>query len=655
MNLKPAYRCTFESWRLTAWTAVLISLPFAHSWGQTEYINNGGFESGATADWNMVGPIVLTSAPHTGTHNAYMGESPNITDTMYQTITIPNNATVANLTYWFNITSSDTGATPNDILTVTIQNSSGTVLATVDTRSNVNRDPAAGNPNYHQKAAFDLLPYKGSPIRVHFKVVMNGALITSFRIDDVSVLVTTTASETITTPAGGLAGEPNPVQGTSYPYTVGTSTSSLGHTVEYSFDWGDGTSSAFSTSTTASHAWSSTGLTIIVVSARCQSHTGISNNNSPGNSVTVAVGKLSAPTLSAPANASTSQSTTPAFSWSAVTDATSYRIIVATSAADLPTDPTVGTGGASVFINTTTTTTSYTPAMALNAGTTYYWEVHGRNPTQFGTWSSVSSFTTVSPTPTIRIAPLSLDFNASATVLAAPADQSNSGNTPLRSVNPTQTQTVSVSPSVIGKTVSDEIVIRFRDSEASRLHGHRLKVIRWDATSWNGLPAGISPLPDAVLGLRPFVSGSAKVMQAIRRKPKLEGYVTKSSPLTKEEFAELTDEISTVKEKHGPTGLFYARLRKNADVEAMCLELMKREDVVYAHPNPVCQTVGAPNDPLFGRMWNLSRMKVPQAWDSIGNTLGNIRVAVIDTGVRITHTELRETLNKAMFSIFPDC
>jgi len=92
----------------------------------------------------------------------------------------------------------------------------------------------------------------------------------------------TAAGETISTP-GAVSGEGSPVQGTSYTYSVGASTSSLGHTVEYSFNWGDGTSSAYSTSTSASHSWSSTGQKFIVVTARCQTHTSISANNSAAN------------------------------------------------------------------------------------------------------------------------------------------------------------------------------------------------------------------------------------------------------------------------------------------------------------------------------------------------------------------------------------
>ncbi len=105
---------------------------------------------------------------------------------------------------------------------------------------------------------------------------------------------------------------------------------------------------------------------------------------------------LPAPTLTAPANGATGQSTTPTFTWSAVNGATSYRIMVAATSNALPTDPTVGTCP-SCLLNDTTVNTSYTlNSIVLNAGTNYYWQVHARSPDYFGTWSSASTFTTAS-------------------------------------------------------------------------------------------------------------------------------------------------------------------------------------------------------------------------------------------------------------------
>ncbi len=123
---------------------------------------------------------------------------------------------------------------------------------------------------------------------------------------------------------------------------------------------------------------------------------------------------LPAPPLYYPSNGSTGQSTTPAFSWSAVSGASSYRIMVARNATDLPTDPTASTGGSSVVFNDTPTGTLDSPSPALSAGTTYYWEVHGRSATQYGTWSSVFSFTTLPKDTTPPTVCISSPYNGQA-------------------------------------------------------------------------------------------------------------------------------------------------------------------------------------------------------------------------------------------------
>jgi hypothetical protein len=149
--------------------------------------------------------------------------------------------------------------------------------------SNINQDAGPGNPYYRHKT-FNMLQFAGQTVRIYFGSTNDASTVTNFRLDDVSLLVTT--GETISTP-GSVTGQPTPAQGDTYSFSVPGASSSLGHTVEYSFDWGDGTSSSWSTSTTASHAWTSTGQKNIIVTARCQTHTTISNNNSPGNSVNV--------------------------------------------------------------------------------------------------------------------------------------------------------------------------------------------------------------------------------------------------------------------------------------------------------------------------------------------------------------------------------
>ncbi|HUI07183.1 MAG TPA: Ig-like domain-containing protein [Verrucomicrobiae bacterium] len=117
-------------------------------------------------------------------------------------------------------------------------------------------------------------------------------------------------------------------------------------------------------------------------------------------------GRLSAPTLIAPVNGASGVSTTPSFSWSQVSGNQGYRIIVSTSASDLPTDPKQAGGTPSNGFNQTVVqnTTSYTLSGTLTAGTTYYWAVHALGTTldQAGYWSSGNSFTTAQP-PTVTV------------------------------------------------------------------------------------------------------------------------------------------------------------------------------------------------------------------------------------------------------------
>jgi subtilisin family serine protease len=93
-------------------------------------------------------------------------------------------------------------------------------------------------------------------------------------------ITTNRPSETVTQP-GAPSGNTSPIVGQSYNYSTTAATSSMEHTVEYSFNWGDGTTSPWSTSTSASHAWQTTGTKTVTVTARCQAHTSITNTSAP--------------------------------------------------------------------------------------------------------------------------------------------------------------------------------------------------------------------------------------------------------------------------------------------------------------------------------------------------------------------------------------
>ncbi len=75
------------------------------------------------------------------------------------------------------------------------------------------------------------------------------------------------------TPEGPSTGSP----GISYTYTTGGSSCSQGHSVEYYFDWGDGTYSSWASSTSASHSWSAAGTYAVKVQARCSVNPGVTS------------------------------------------------------------------------------------------------------------------------------------------------------------------------------------------------------------------------------------------------------------------------------------------------------------------------------------------------------------------------------------------
>ncbi|HEV2319541.1 MAG TPA: NF038122 family metalloprotease, partial [Verrucomicrobiae bacterium] len=115
---------------------------------------------------------------------------------------------------------------------------------------------------------------------------------------------------------------------------------------------------------------------------------------------------LSAPTLISPANGSTGQSTSPVFTWSAVSNAATYQIIVATNAADLPANTSAVSGGPSVAIAANVAGTNYTPVNPLDPATKYYWQVNARIGSAGGPWSSIWNYTTANSPAGLTILPV---------------------------------------------------------------------------------------------------------------------------------------------------------------------------------------------------------------------------------------------------------
>jgi hypothetical protein len=168
-----------------------VSLTVGSGGTTTQILGNPGFENGSTspAPWSATAGVINNSTsepPHAGSWDAWLdGYGTTHTDTALQQVAISSTATAATLTFFLHIdTAETTTSTAFDTLSVQVRNSSGTVLSTLATFSNLNH-----NTGYAQKS-FNLLSFKGQTIQIFFKGVEDSTLQTSFVLDDVNLNVT---------------------------------------------------------------------------------------------------------------------------------------------------------------------------------------------------------------------------------------------------------------------------------------------------------------------------------------------------------------------------------------------------------------------------------------------------------------------------------
>ncbi len=154
-----------------------------------ERIVNGNFANNAN-NWTLTGSFqadarfaACASCPgYSYLANADGTGGNNLSGTLSQSITIPANATSATLGYNYRITSSDSTVTAFDFLSLNLVLPGGTLVG-LDQRSNLH---ASGSYAFR---SFDIIAYKGQTITVRFTATTDFGGPTTFRVDDVSVIV----------------------------------------------------------------------------------------------------------------------------------------------------------------------------------------------------------------------------------------------------------------------------------------------------------------------------------------------------------------------------------------------------------------------------------------------------------------------------------
>lgn len=186
---------------LSALFTVLIS---SMSFAQTNLIVNGDFETNppftgwasSNANGNLwagqgnctgsLGPDYAWIGTQAGT-----GGLNNVSEDMYQTVSISSSATAAELIFDAAVNTDETGTISYDRLDIWIQNTSGTVLGGLGYIDNTFGDPTLSNCQTWSTYAVDIpTTYWGSTFRIVFEFTTDGSAPTIFRLDDVQLLVT---------------------------------------------------------------------------------------------------------------------------------------------------------------------------------------------------------------------------------------------------------------------------------------------------------------------------------------------------------------------------------------------------------------------------------------------------------------------------------
>jgi hypothetical protein len=192
--------------------------------GGQELLTNGGFEA-QYAGWTVnTGDILAGSYPHGGSYYAYLGNSDSTFGNLFTTnaFTIPSNATAVTLSFWLNITSEETDNFAYDTMNVSLVGSNGSVP--LKTYSNVDKSAGAGNP-YYSQMSFDLNAYKGQSLKLYFDATTDASLITTFRIDDVSLKATVPSASPTPTATATATVRPSPTAtATATPTATATAT-----------------------------------------------------------------------------------------------------------------------------------------------------------------------------------------------------------------------------------------------------------------------------------------------------------------------------------------------------------------------------------------------------------------------------------------------
>jgi hypothetical protein len=160
-----------------------------------QLLGNPGFETGSAAPWTSTPGVIQPSSffepAHSGNYLAWLdGYGYPHTDTLAQTVTVPAGCTTATFSFWLHIDTFEDQLGAYDTLKVEVLGTSGNVLQTLHTYSNLdaaNFDPLTQNG--YVQVSFDLSSFAGQTITLEFVGTETdaGGGTTDFCIDDTAL------------------------------------------------------------------------------------------------------------------------------------------------------------------------------------------------------------------------------------------------------------------------------------------------------------------------------------------------------------------------------------------------------------------------------------------------------------------------------------
>lgn len=236
---------------------LLLTATSVHAATQ-ELIVNGGFEDGTTG-WTLSGAVVTSGGnEHAGTRYAVLGEINSSTDLLSQIMTVPERAGLATASFYYYIYTEEAATDKYDTLDVDLINLTTGATFPIARLSNLDGGTCTSGSSCYQYLSkeIDLSGMDGDSIQIRFRSTMDSDTFTSFKIDDVSLLVNITDDEpsgsaptTVTDNATNITSNSATLNGTVNPNGLSTEVNFLwrkpgqaANPTDLYQDIGDGTS-----------------------------------------------------------------------------------------------------------------------------------------------------------------------------------------------------------------------------------------------------------------------------------------------------------------------------------------------------------------------------------------------------------------------------